>query len=199
MKKLTALCLLAVLLPCLAMAQTNVPLRGDEKKKLDTFFSNFAEVNMKNFTQGPLSDEELLYFATWHCIINAADSFQTTNDGNDIIIPASAIDKATEKYLGQTIKKHLKPSYVESMASGEAYVFAQVDSLQKRDDGTYLAKGTIYATGSGAVIDPHATAADWKKAGETVNPQETFTGVIRKTDGEQGRYILLEYAVQERP
>jgi len=198
MKKMIAFCLLAVLLPCLALAQTDVPLRGDEKKKLDTFFSNFAEVNMKSFPQGPLSDDTLLYFATWHCIINAADSFQTTNDGNDIIIPASAIDKATEKYLGQTIKKHLKPSYVESMASGEAYVFAQVDSLQKRDDGTYLAKGTIYATGPGGDIDPHGTPADWEKAGEIIPPQETFTGIVRKTDGEQGRYILLEYTVHER-
>jgi hypothetical protein len=192
-----ALCLLLFLSPCLALAQADAPLDPGEKKKLDTFFSNFAEVNMKNFTTGGISDEDLLYFATWHCIINAGDAFQKTNGGNDIIIPAEAIDKVTEKYLGLKIKKHLKPRYVESLGSGEAYVFAQVDGLQRRDDGTYLARGTVYATASGAVIDPHATAADWEKAGETVNPQMTFTGVVRKADGDAGRFILLEYAVKE--
>jgi len=199
MKILAAVCVCVVLLPCLALAQAGVPLSRDEKIKLDTFFSNFAEVNMKNFTTGGLADDDMLYFATWHCIINAADSFQKTKDGDAIIIPASAIDKVTEKYLGQKIKKHLKDTYQESLGSGDAYVFCQVDSLQKRDDGSWLARGTVYATGSGAAIDPHATMQEWEKAGESVNPQGTFTGRIRTADGDPGRWILLEYEASASP
>jgi len=197
MKRLFALCLVAVLIPCLALARTDTPLRPDEKKKLDTFFSNFAEANMKSFDRGSLTDEALLYFAIWHCIFNAADSLKRTNDGNHIVIPADVIDKVTEKYLGQKIKTHKKPDYVDSLATGEAYVFAQVDDLQKRDDETWLAKGTVYYTGSGAAIDPHGSPKDWEKAGEDVRVSAKFTGTIQKAGGEKGRYILLEYAVTE--
>lgn len=199
MKRLLVLFLLALFWACPCLALTDVPLSPQEKKNLDTFFSNFAEVNMRNFSGDTLSDEDLLYFATWHCIINDDGKFKKTKDGDSIVIPAEAIDKVTQRYLGRTIKKHAQKEYVESAASGEAYVFAQVDSLQKRDDGTYLARGNVYATGSGAVIDPHGTKADWEKAGETVNPQASFTGIVRKADGEADRYVLLEYAMQERP
>jgi hypothetical protein len=192
-------CVWLVLLPCLALARTGVPLSGDEKKTLDTFFSNFSEVNMKNFATGGLSDDDLLYFAAWHCIINAADAFQKTKDGDSIIIPADAIDKVTEKYFGQKINKHLKATYEESLGSGDAYVFSQVDSLQMRDDGSWLARGTVYATGSGAAVDPHATMQEWEKAGESVNPQGTFTGRIRRADGDPGRWILLEYEASPSP
>ena len=197
MKRLLALCFVALMLPCLALAGTDGPLRPEEKKKLDVFFSNFAEANMKSFDRDSLTDDAMLYFATWHCVFNADASLKRIHGGSDIVIPAAVIDRITEKYFGRTIQQHKKNSYVESLATGEAYVFAQVDELQKRDDGTWLAKGTEYYTGAGAAIDPHATAKAWKKAGVDVRTSRRFAGVIRKTDGDKGRFVLLEYTAKE--
>ncbi|KHK02408.1 hypothetical protein [Desulfovibrio sp. TomC] len=196
MKRLFALLLLfAVLLP--GQAQANAPLSPETRKELSDFFSPFAAANMKSFDQGTLTEKDLLSFAIWHCIMHPDPALKRINSGNGIVIPPQVIDTITRTFFDRTIKKHRKAQYVESLGSGEAFVFAQADSLRQRDDGTFLAAGTIYYTGAGETIDPYATRAQWKRSGADVRVWGTFTGVLRRTAAPQARWVLLQYAVKE--
>ena len=197
MKRVPIILLACILLPCLALAQAHDPLSPNVRKELNAFFSDIAASNMQSFDQGTLSDEDLLRFATWHCILHADRSLKRVNHGNDIVIPSAVIDKITETYLGKTVTKHLKPRYVESLASGEALVFAQVDSLRQTDDGTFQATGTIYYTGSGETLDTNASRARWKKAGIDVRVGGTFRGRLKRTTGDKPHWVLVHYDVKQ--
>lgn len=112
------------------------------------------------------------------------------------MIQADALDKVTEKYFAKMVSKHAQSVYTVGMASGEAYMFSQVDTLLGLDKGLFRAEGAIYYTGSGDTPDPHGTPADWKKAGEIVRTYGTFSGVIQKIFAEgKERYVLLEYTL----
>ncbi len=198
MKRLSALFLLFVtLLPCQALSQANTPLSSETRKGLSDFFSPFAAANMKGFDQYTLSEKDLLHFAIWHCIMHPAPSLKRINGGNDIVIPSKVIDNITQTVFDRTIKQHRKAQYVESLGSGEAFVFAQANSLRQRNDGTFLAAGTIYYTGAGETIDPHATRAQWKRSGADVRVWGTFSGILRRTAAPHARWVLLQYAVKE--
>lgn len=200
MKRLFAgLLLFATLLPGQALSQANAPVPPETRKELSDFFSPFAGANMPAFDQATLSDENLLHFAVWQCILRPAPSLKRINGGNDIVIPSDVIDNITQTVFGRTIQKHRKAQYVESLASGEAFVFAQVDSLRPDDGDTFLAAGTIYYTGAGETIDPHATRAQWKRSGADVRVWGTFSGVLRRTAAPQAHWIVLQYAVKEAP
>jgi len=180
-------------------AATQVKMSTEEKKKLDTFFSNFSETNLQSFKPGELTDEMMLGFAQWHIIMNTPKDLKTTSDGNEVLVPKERIDKVTEKYFAKAVSKHEEAVYTLGLASGEAYVLSQIDTLAKLDNGLFEAKGTGYYTGSGETPDPHATPEAWKKAGIDVRIGMTFTAVIQQIsqDGKP-RYILLEYAVKEQ-
>jgi hypothetical protein len=200
MKMLAVVCLVALFVPGIGHAQKTVSMTVAEHKGLNTFFSNFSEVNLRSFKKGALDDKALLDFTLWHCVMNAPKSFKTTKDGLSIIIPAVAVDKVTERYFGKKLSRHAKKDYTAELATGEAYVFSQVDALTQLADGTYLAKGTVYYTGSGGTPDPQATPRAWAKAGEDVRIQGTFSGIIEKVkaDGKE-RSILLEYTATQKP
>jgi hypothetical protein len=199
MKRLLALLLFAALLPGQARSQANAPLAPETRKELGDFFSPLAGANMPAFDQATLSDENLLQFALWRCILRPAPSLKRINGGNDIVIPSGVIDNITRSVFGRTITKHHKAQYVESLASGEAFVFAQVDSLRPGDGDTFLATGTIYYTGAGETIDPHATRAQWKRAGADVRTSGTFSSVLKRTAAPQAHWTVLQYAVKEAP
>jgi hypothetical protein len=189
--------LFALLLPGQALSQAKVPLSVEARRELDDFFSPLAAANMKSFDQDTLSEKDLLYFATWYSILRADPSLERLHGGHDIAIPSAVIDDITRTVFGRTIKKHRKARYVASLATGEVFVFAQVDSLRRRDGDTYLAAGTIYYTGSGETINPHATRAQWKRAGADVRVWGTFSGVLRQTAAPHAHWVLLRYAAKQ--
>jgi hypothetical protein len=202
MKRLVAsLLLLAALLPCPALAgsQDKAPLPPETRKELNNFMSPFAASNMAGFDQTTLTDEALLDFAVWSCILRPDPALKRTRGGQDIVIPSRVVDDITQGTFGRTIKQHRKSQYVESLASGEAFVFAQVDSLRPGDGDTFLATGTIYYTGAGETIDPHATRAQWKRAGADVRTSGTFSSVLKRTAAPQAHWTVLQYAVKEAP
>lgn len=195
MKRLVILLSLVALLPCLALAQT--PLTAGERKELNLFFSDFAAANLGDFDQATISDEDMLRLATWRCIMHPDPSLKRVNKGNSIVIPSSVIDSITQASLGRTVSKHTRERYVESLASGEAIVFAQVASLSPHGDGTFQAAGSIYYASSGDVFDQHATRAQWKRAKADVRLWGTFTGVIKREQAPSPHWILLQYRVKE--
>jgi hypothetical protein len=201
MKTIAALCLFAICLSTLAFAQTQAPLHAGEHKALNTFFSSFAETNLLSFTTGTLKDDEMLKFALWHIAFNDTKSFKKKNGSGplgEIVIPASAIDRLTEQFFGKKIQNHEKQSYLFDVATGEVDVFAQVDAFVAQQDGTVLAKGTVYYTRAGTKLDRQATMAAWKKAGKQVRVQGTFSGIVKEVGTAEKRYVLLEYTTKEK-
>lgn len=182
-----------VLFAASALAQSESKLGAAEKRKLDTFFSNFSEVNMQSFKKDSLSDKALLDFALMHHYKNNFKSLKRSSDGASVIVPAERVDQATLKYFGRKIGKHAKEFYAVPLADGEAVVFSQIGRLVNLGNDLYQAEGVIYSTGSGSTLDQHGTPAEWKKKGEEVDRVGTFTAVI-KADSE--RYILVEYTVK---
>lgn len=180
-----------LLLPAPATAQTQIKLDRVRKKKLDTFFSNFSESAMESFKQHSLSRKALLDFALDHIYKNDYRSIR--HAGNNAYIPAALVDKVTEKYFGEKLKKHQESEYQVPEASGEAYVFSQISGLAEVGKNLFRATGVIYSVDSGSTLDPHATPATWKKAGEDVEQTGKFSALVKKEPS--GRYILLEYQV----
>jgi hypothetical protein len=192
---LLGLVFLFLLLPAMAAAQSAVKLEPAEKKKLDTFFSNFSEVNLKSFNQDSLSREDLLNFALDHIYKNNYKSIKHSKETNSAVIPAAVVDKVTDKYFGRTLPQHAKAEYIVPEASGEAYIFSQVVKLADVGQNRYQAEGVIYLTASGGTPDPHGTPAAWKKAGAEVEQIGKFSALIKKETAGTPRYILLEYQV----
>jgi len=189
------LMIICLFLPSLATAQSEVKLNAVEKKQLDTFFSNFSETNLKSFKQDSLPQEALLDFALSHIYKNAYKSLKHSKDGASAIIPTALVDKTTEKYFGQKLKKHEKAEYLVPLATGEAYTFSQITGLQGVGQDLFQAEGIIYISSSGGTPDPHGTWATWKKAGEDVQQIGKFSALIKKELTGNKRYILLEYNV----
>jgi hypothetical protein len=189
---------LLCLLQGIGFAQGEVDMQPALKKQLNVFFSNFSECNFQSFKQGELTDQRLLDFALWNCTFNLLGKLKRTPDGNSALADAALIDSISEKYFGLKPGKHEKQVYQVDLASGEAYVFSQVDTLTQRSPDTYQARGTIYYAGSGSTIDPHATPAVWKKQGEKVKIYGTFTGQIRKVASPKEHYILEQYEMLEK-
>jgi len=188
-----------LLLPSFAIAQSEVKINADEKKKLDTFFSNFSEAAVASFKENSLSQEALLNFALLHIYINDPKSIKHSKDGNTAIIPAALVDRVTEKYFGQKLQKHEKSEYKVPEASGEAYKFSQITALRRAGSDLFQAEGVIYMSGSGGTPDPHGTPEAWKKAGEEVEQIGKFSSLIKKVKTDKERYILLEYQVVMNP
>jgi hypothetical protein len=194
LKMLVVLCLLHGVV----FAQGEVDMQPALKKQLNVFFSNFSECNFQSFRQGELTDQRLLDFALWNCTFNLLDKLKKAPDGSHALADAALIDSLSEKYFGLKPSKHEKQVYQVDLASGEGYVFSQVDTLSQRSPDTFLARGTIYYTGSGGRPDPHGTPAVWKKQGEKVKVYGTFTGQIRKVASPKEHYVLEQYEMLEK-
>jgi len=188
--------LLAILMAISAAASYAEPVKMDtaQKRKLDTFFSNFSESHVAGFKQGSLTDHAMLQFALSHLYINNLKSLKKSEDGNSVTASDKQVDTATAKYFDRRIASHKKQAYTIPAASGEAFVFSQIDTLEDAGNATFKATGTIYSTDSGATPDVHATPAAWKNAGQEIDATGKFHALIRKL---ADRYVLIEYTPGE--
>ena len=141
--------ILIIILPVLALAQSDYVLTAAEQKKLDTFFSNFSEAHVESFTQETLTEKTLLDFALIHCYINKFKSLTRQPDGLTMGVPAQLVDQATERYFGRTISQHAEKVYKIPLADGEAYTFSQINKMTPLGADRFKAEGFIYSTGSG--------------------------------------------------
>lgn len=197
--------------PPAVSAGREVKLGTAEKRKLNTFFSNFSEVYLKPFSKGKLSDSALIHFGIWHRYINNARLFERVkNHSYDITnkkdtraysqrIKATHIDSAALWYFGRAIKKHQSSTdtlyqagyYYFEGADGDALPFAQVTRLIDNGNGTLTAYTREYASHE---ADVHGTRAQWKKAGHEVTDVGRHKALIKSVgSGDRKRYVLLEY------
>ena len=191
--------LAGVLMLVTAIAAAGViTLDGGERRRLDTFFSNFSEAHMESFTPASLTDRALLDFALAHCYLNKLKELKPSADRTSVLVPAAMVDRTTEKYFGRTLGAHHGAPYAVPVADGDPISFSQVRSLKPYGEaGLYRATGVIYTPGGPGVVDVHGSPASWKKAGEEVAETGRFTATIERVRGDGGeRWVLREYRLE---
>ncbi|OZQ68294.1 hypothetical protein [Paenibacillus odorifer] len=137
-------------------AGNNVFLSMDNVKKqaLNTFFSNFSEVNFGNFNSKGYKDSDLINFSILHNYINADNKIKA--EGLYFTIKDSYVAESVKKYFGLTIKHQKTDRYSYSngtykwpAASGEPFPnFSQVVEMYKNKDGSYSVSLEIYNAGT---------------------------------------------------
>lgn len=94
-------CLLLLPLGQSAYAEpVKVNLTADERNRLDTFFSNFAEKSFKPFSSGTISDADLTHFGLNYLVHNKHKSKLFVK------ISVQELDKVTTFYFNKVPKKH---------------------------------------------------------------------------------------------
>lgn len=175
----------------------------DLKKKLDIFFSNFSEANVKPFEKDKIDESSLISFGIRHIMINNFKTIEFKGENSEAYIKVADVDNKISYYFGKQVKQHktvdrytfVDGYYKFTMASGDGYTFSQIDKLYDLGNNKYKAEVSIYTASSGYVGDSHGTIDEWKATGDEV-PKLTNTAIatIEKIN-ENGneRYILIDY------
>ncbi len=177
----------------------DVKLNSEEMKKLNIFFSNFSEVNLKPFTEGKIADDDLINFGVLHLYKNNLGMFEKVDAGN-FKIKEDKVSASVQKYFSKNIGSHKSTSefkykngfYFIEIADGEAYTFSQVESLTDIGNDRYVAYVNVYTAGSGWTGDAHGSMKEWKSNGEEEVPvlTEKYKATFEKKNSGN---VLVEY------
>jgi hypothetical protein len=187
------------------VTEKEVKLTSEERKKLNIFFSNFSEVDLKPFQSGGITEDELIKFGVMHNYINNFKLFDNLGEGN-MRLKEDAVSKSIEKYFGKTVSRH-KPvydirykngNYYIQAADGGAYIFSQVKRLVDIGNDRYIAYVNVYSASSGWTGDEHASPEQWNDAYDNPELSGKFKATFSKTNGPKGEsvYTLIEYLKQ---
>lgn len=180
----------------LSSAQTPAKVSTAETKKLDVFFSNFAETWLHAYHAGHAQDKMLLEFAISHYLLNTLHP--ETSNGLGLISPGE-VDRICLTYFGAKPKKHPVTSvtfpyesgkYRFPISSGEMYRFARVASVTAAPGGRYKCVVRQYSASSGWTGDVHGSVKAMDK-NQDLTPCETVRAVITKAPN--GHYTLLDW------
>lgn len=177
-----------------------ITLSVAQKRKLNTFFSNFSEVGQAPFKKGQLSEATMIHFGVWHRKQNNYEYFSPASGKNyEQRIHVRHIESAALWYFGKKITRHRsvpgaryqESYYYITTGDGDPLLFAQISKLYDNGDGTFTAYTNEYSTNE---ADVHGTAAQWKKADHEVGNEGKRKALIKRVGSGAGqRYILLEY------
>lgn len=203
-------CIMLVALGCNVHAEpTKVNLSVEEKNRLDTFFSNFAEAFLEPFAYGQLNNDQMIEFAFFHLVHNKQE-YKFYKD-----MPSADFDKVTYRYFGKVAnaeehRKYFYDNYIfengvykilrKNFGKGEMLRFAVIEELWNNGDGTYVAIVANYYPMDGWRGDYHGTVEEWEKGDPDFWPvfKGKYRALIRLVhDGDYERYILLEYLLAQ--
>ena len=138
--------------PSVQKTPKKVTLSAEEKKKLDVFFSNFAETwgeNMPKFGFDGISNAELVQFGVAHNVINRKQVVKTINGKQ--AVPVGEVRFATMKYFGKDIQPQSAGNiecdgtyFYAVRADRNADCIARITEFYDNQDGTYTA--SYYST-----------------------------------------------------
>lgn len=179
---------------------TKIELSISEREKLNTFFSNFAEVQMADFDEQSLTDADIIYFAVYHNSINDYERFESV-DNNKIKIKKEFIDETAEKYFDRKIELHQSTEsitfangyYTIENASGEAFYFSQIEDIFDLGDNNCFVTVNLYVASSGWTGSSQANPETWDEEDAPEFYQKMKTN-IRKKDG---YYVISKYISSE--
>lgn len=177
----------------------------DERKEINTFISNFAEVNFPDYNNEYYSAEDLINFSILH---------NYANDYGDILVKkgyAMVERKVVEdnllRYFGVndglvetdicTVDDYVVMATVDSLRdkanidNGAVYRVAFVDNMTDNGDGTYDIDFSIYSSENAISNDMYAYSQDDVINDSSLSHVSTGQAKVRG----DGDYILTYYAV----
>ncbi len=179
----------------------DVKLSTTDKRALDTFFSNFAEVGLGSFTQSDgIKNEEMINFGILHNYINKRKVFVNV-DENTVKIKKEYIEESVNKYFGKKSIKHKSIEgvaysngyYTMPLADGETFRFAQIAKLVDLGSQKFEAQVNVFSASSGWTGDTHANPSAYATTdiGDAPSVDSKVKAILLKD--EKGKYTLLEY------
>ncbi|MGC4042872.1 MAG: hypothetical protein QM758_03635 [Armatimonas sp.] len=188
-----------------------IRLSAAERRKLNTFFSNFVEAYLQPFRRNQLSDFALVSFAQFHEYLNSPNALKGKYPR--FAISASRVDSMCIYYFGKKVNRHQSRSmnvsigfsrheyrngsyYFTIGGDGEAVSFAQIQKLRHLEGSLFEAEVIEYIAPNGWDGDRHASS--WRDStGDGIpEPERRFRGLIQKVGTEKNqRFILLEYTL----
>ncbi len=205
MKKLFAF-IFTVMLMALAVlpvsAASRWELEGEERDRLDTFFSNFAEAYVKSFViNNELPMDTLIDFGVRHNIINRKYDLVDVNDGY-WGVKKEAVEDAVYKYFGRSIEAVSSERYTLTnglylipRASGEGLTFAQIEQWNSSGSGVWTGTVKIFTASSGFTGDLHADYEDGSKEMPPGAPHLTkrYSFTVTESPADPARYVLVDW------
>jgi hypothetical protein len=202
--------------------QQPIQLSEEQRRELNTFFSNFSEASVGPFANGQISDDELIRFGLLHIIKNRNVAELMSMRDQYGGIPLEEVDYATNKYFDKVVSSHRSIPYHEFVSGhymlfklgGDGLWFSQIQSLYDNKDGTYTAIVDVYSSGdfnprsqiesvydngNGSYTVKGVTENDgrfltWED--HDAHLQTEWKAIFKPVyEGDRKRYILLEYLI----
>lgn len=193
---------------------TEVKMDNNTKVMFNTFFSNFAEINLGFFENSNISDDELFKFGVWHLVNNGYGETVLNNSQIPYLkITNEQILSSIKKYFNKQINidKFTSSKQFEGHATykggyflvspGESqevdFDFALIQSLFDNGNDYYTALINVYNTEDELInlkdnninlLEPYKNADLDKKLSKV--SYKVKAKVHKESDG---RYILTEY------
>lgn len=194
----------------LAGAREVPGLTAAERDKLDTFFSNFSEVHLPEFTPGNLSLDAILNFGVEHVLFNTRHSDLPSLDARHWGIGTEQVRAAVDKYFGYklaagdvraTTRYPLSNDgyYILPKADGEGITFSQVVTFSALGEGRYEATLNIYRASPTFMGDVHAEPTVWLQGDRQDMPYlvAAYRAEVSLADPAGPTYYLVAYQKQQ--
>jgi hypothetical protein len=185
-------------------------LTAAERDRLDTFFSNFSEAGLPEFTNGNLALDAILNFGVDHVRLNTPGREMISLDARHWGVPADQVRAAVHKYFGYTLadsdlrattRYSLSNSgyYILPKADGEGATFSQVVTFNATGEGQYEATVNVYKASPTFTGDVHAAPAEWLKGDRQELPHlvAVYHAEVSVADLAGPTYYLVAYQKQQ--
>jgi len=148
------------------VSQTNIinNMEIDEREKLNTFISNFAEIEFPDYDSNNYEESQLINFLILHNYANNNGNIEVSKNHN-IKLYANIVQKNTARFFNKSVNmidtdiveydnsdnafysttyKLNSNNQYSKLSYNEYYSLAVIDSMYEQEDGTYSLEFTIY-------------------------------------------------------
>lgn len=175
-------------------------MMAEERIRLDTFFSNFAEVFLPEFSLDAPKNSDLINFGVRHTYINRYAAVKRLNE-DTMAVRLGDVQRAVRKYFGRTVTAQstsqytYKDGYFHLMPGAGDFAFAQVLDWEEGENGIWQGSVAVYRAGSGFTGNVHGTSAEWEKTDFESMPECSAIYRVKASVSPEDtkRFILREY------
>jgi hypothetical protein len=177
------------------------------KKKLNVFLSNFTEVWLKPYSEGNISDQELINFAVMHDYINNLNKFTGGQDGY-LYLSKNRVSSTIKRFFGISFTRHragdieyTNGNYRLMPADGEQRPWAQVTRMIDNGNSNF----TVYFekfteqdfpgfNEQVELVDIYSPKENWRQDWRDIKGQPMKATVKKILEGNTYRYELVDYS-----
>ena len=189
---------------CVAFAMDRSEMNEEERNRLDTFFSNFAEVFLPEFTLDAPENSALIDFGVRHTYLNRDYAVKRLQE-DKLAVGLEEVQQVVRKYFGRSVRAcstsqyTYKNGYFYLTPGAGDFVFAQILYWTEGQNGIWQGKVAVYGAGSGFTGNVHGTSAEWEKTDSESMPELSAIYRVKASVSPEdaNRFILREYRLSD--